>query len=195
MKTLETVYDEEIREAITVLSKLLQASELSSEFSRAAEAMIECCRNKKIIFIFGNGGSAADAQHFAAELVGRFEVERHALPGMALSTDSSALTAISNDYGFQSVFSRQLSGLGSTGCVAVGISTSGNSKNILDGLKQAKSMSMSTILMRGALPGTCDDFADIILSAPSSRTSRIQEVHGLWIHVLCGMIERSLQLS
>jgi len=144
----------------------------------------------KILFA-GNGGSAADAQHLAAELVSRFEIERGALPGLALTTDTSIITAIGNDYGFENIFQRQLEAIAKAQDIFVGITTSGKSKNILAGFKQAKSMGLHTIALCGMGGEEIDDLVDIAIRVPSSSTPRIQEAHILIGHILCAIIERS----
>jgi D-sedoheptulose 7-phosphate isomerase len=140
---------------------------------------------------FGNGGSAADAQHLAAELVGRYRAERKALAAMALTTDSSALTAIGNDFGFGEIFSRQLEAVGKTGDIALGISTSGNSPNVLRALESARKLGMTTIGLSGRSGGKMRGLVDMCLCAPSELTPRIQEVHVLMIHILSGIVENA----
>ena len=144
------------------------------------------------IFFFGNGGSAADAQHLAAELVGRFEKERRALPAIALTANTSTLTAIGNDYSFEAVFARQLEGLGSWGDAAVGISTSGKSPNVLSALRSAKKMGILAVGMTGHCSPDMAELVDHCISVPSKRTSRVQEAHILIGHILCEIIDHSL---
>jgi D-sedoheptulose 7-phosphate isomerase len=161
------------------------------EMEKAAEVLVECLRSGGKLLIFGNGGSAADAQHIAAELVGRYEKERLSLPAIALTTDTSALTAIANDYSFEAVFSRQIEGLASAGDVAIGISTSGNSPSILAGIMKAREKGCVTIGLTGArgkkLAGVCDH----AVMVPSERTARIQEAHIFIGHYLCGAVDSS----
>jgi D-sedoheptulose 7-phosphate isomerase len=145
----------------------------------------------KVLF-FGNGGSAADAQHLAAELVGRFGPERTALPGISLSTDTSILTAVSNDYGYDKVFSRQIEALGQTGDAAVGISTSGNSPNVLEALEVARSRGLFTIGFTGESGGKMTGRVDVLFRVPSKHTQRIQETHLLLGHILCDLTEREM---
>lgn len=142
----------------------------------------------KILFI-GNGGSAADAQHLAAELSGRFRTERQALAGLALTTDTSALTAIGNDYGFEEIFSRQVAALGQTGDVLVAISTSGHSPNVLRAIETAKSLGIATIGFSGKDGGQLADKCDLCLVIPAQDTARIQEMHILVGHILCQYID------
>ena len=162
------------------------------QVNRAAELMINSLKNGGTIFIAGNGGSAADAQHFAAELTGRFVKERKGLSGIALTTDTSALTAIANDYGFEAVFARQLEGLGTKGDCLVGISTSGNSPNILKALEKAKELGITTIGLTGRDGGKMKDVCDECLIIPSQITANIQEAHIFLIHYFCGKIDEQL---
>jgi len=145
-------------------------------------------KNRKVIF-FGNGGSAADSQHIAAEFIGRFQKERKALPAIALTTDTSILTALGNDYGFDIIFSRQLEGLAQKGDVAFGISTSGNSKNVIEGIKKAKRLGLKTISLTGCLGGKLAKLTDISLVVPSNKTARIQESHICIAHTICELVE------
>ena len=141
------------------------------------------------LLIFGNGGSAADAQHMAAELMGRFERERAAIAAVALTTDTSILSAIGNDYGFDGVFARQVEGLGRPGDVALGISTSGGSVNVLAALEAARSRGLKTIALTGRDGGAIGRAADIHVNVPDESTARVQEVHATLIHALCDLIE------
>lgn len=142
------------------------------------------------IFIFGNGGSAADAQHFAAELTGRFEKTRRPLPAIALSTDTSAITAISNDFGFEKIYQRQLEALSQKGDVVIGISTSGKSKNIRTVFQDEKFNGLTKILLTGETKPGIDMNIDYILSAPSHKTARIQELHIFILHCICAVIDK-----
>jgi len=144
------------------------------------------------LLIMGNGGSAADAQHFSAEIIGRFKLERPALPAIALTTDSSILTAIGNDYGFDAVFSRQVEGLGRPGDVVFGISTSGNSPNVFAALSKARSLGCKTVALTGRDGGTLKTVADISIIVPSNDTPRIQEGHVTIIHIICDLLEKRL---
>ncbi len=159
---------------------------------RAGEVLVRCLRGDGKILLFGNGGSAADAQHIAAELSGRFQVERAGLPAIALTTDTSALTAIANDYGYDLVFARQVEALGRRGDVAVGISTSGRSRNVLAGLRAARDRGLTTVGLLGRDGGTIREACDHPLVVPGEKTARIQEVHILVGHVLCEIVERAL---
>jgi D-sedoheptulose 7-phosphate isomerase len=144
------------------------------------------------LLVLGNGGSAADAQHFAAEIIGRFKLERRALPAIALTTDSSILTAIGNDYGFDAVFSRQVEGLGRPGDVVFGISTSGNSANVIAALSKARDLGCRTVALTGRDGGTLKAVADISIVVPSHDTPRIQEGHVTIIHIICDLLEKGL---
>jgi D-sedoheptulose 7-phosphate isomerase len=144
------------------------------------------------VLIFGNGGSAADAQHLACELVGRFLRDRRALPAVALTSDTTTLTAVANDYGFDRVFARQIEALGKPGDVAVGISTSGSSANVLAGLQLAKSRGLKTVAFTGGNGGAIGSAADVHVNVPHSVTPRIQEVHRTLIHAVCDLIESGL---
>jgi D-sedoheptulose 7-phosphate isomerase len=142
----------------------------------------------KVLF-FGNGGSASDAQHFAAELVGRFQRERRALPALALTTDTSVITALANDYSFDDVFTRQIHAFGVPGDVAFGISTSGRSANVIGALKAAKSAGLKTIVLTGRDGGDAGRAAEIHVNVPDQSTARVQEVHRTLLHVMCEIIE------
>ena len=144
------------------------------------------------LLVFGNGGSAADAQHIAGELVGRFELERSALPAIAFTTDSSVITSISNDYSFNEIFSRQIEALGTQKDIALGISTSGNSENVLAGIRKAKNTKLATIGFSGEEGGELSKIADLCFIAPSSSTPRIQEAHITVIHIICKLVEEKL---
>jgi D-sedoheptulose 7-phosphate isomerase len=158
----------------------------------AASALTAAFRRGHKLLLFGNGGSAADAQHIAAEFVGRFIPERPALPAISLVTDTSALTALGNDYGYSAVFSRQIEALGVSGDVAIGISTSGNSPNIIEALAAAKTKGMLTIGFAGESGGKMHDRTDILFCVPSKVTPRIQETHLTLAHILCELVDRDL---
>lgn len=178
-----------IEESVAAKRALLAECEL---IAAVGERLIEAYRAGRKLLIFGNGGSASDAQHIAAELVGRYYFDRRALPAEALTVNASSLTAISNDYSFDHVFARQVEALGNAGDVAVGISTSGNSPNIVEGLRAARQVGMLTVALTGAGGGRLKDEADYCVAVPSTDTPRIQEAHGLIGHVWCEMVERAL---
>lgn len=163
--------------------------DLAPEVTVAAEACIRALRDGNKLLTCGNGGSAADAQHFAAELTGRYRRERRPLPALALTTDSSALTCIGNDYAFEEVFARQVTALARPGDVLVGITTSGNSANVVRALAAAREQGTFTLALTGEAGGEAARYADITLKAPSDRTAHIQEMHILLIHVLCESID------
>jgi D-sedoheptulose 7-phosphate isomerase len=158
----------------------------------AAHAMADALGAGKKLLVFGNGGSAADAQHLSAELVGRFQKQRAAMPAIALTTDSSILTSVANDYSFKQVFARQLEALGQPGDVALGISTSGESPNVLAALQVAREKGLKTIALTGRDGGSVGAAADIHVNVPDQSTARVQEVHRTILHVMCEVIEESL---
>ena len=166
-----------------------QAAAQTAEAERLASEIVRALKKGKKIVVFGNGGSAADAQHFAAELVGRFEKERPGLAAIALTTDTSALTAIANDFGYEEVFARQVQALAQPGDVVIGISTSGNSKSVLKGVEEAKKLKAWTAGLTGLSGGKLKDAVDCCVTAPSQRTAHIQECHIALIHAICAMID------
>ncbi|WP_104638299.1 D-sedoheptulose 7-phosphate isomerase [Helicobacter bizzozeronii] len=174
---------------IQTAQESLQA--LSFPLEQSVHALVGTLQKGGKILIAGNGGSAADSQHFAAELTGRYKRERAGLPAIALSTDTSALTAIANDYGYDWVFARQVEALGQKGDCFVGISTSGNSANILLALQKAQELGLSTLGLSGRGGGKMRALCDFNLIVPSTDTPRIQEMHILLIHMLCDQIERA----
>ena len=179
-----------LQRSIEVHERLL--SVCMPQLTAAAEALISAyCRGHKALF-FGNGGSAADAQHLAAEFVGRYLRERKALPALALNANSSAVTAIGNDYGYDQVFARQIQALAKPGDVAVGISTSGNSQNVIEGILCARKLGLLTIALTGSTGGRLRGMADILIAAPSEETPRIQECHILIGHALSDAVEQAI---
>ncbi len=179
-----------IEESIGVKEELCRKS--IPAILKLAELTIACLKGGGKIILFGNGGSAADAQHIAAELVGRFTRERKALAAIALSGNSSILTAISNDYEFQQVFARQIEGLGQSRDLAIGISTSGSSPNVLAGISCAKKIGMKTAALTGGKITELAKSVDVSVSAPSKNTARIQEAHITIGHIVCELTEKSL---
>ena len=176
-------------------AKLQARDVLAQPIADAAQALVSCLMNDGKILICGNGGSAADAQHFAAELVNRFEIERPALAAIALTTDSSVLTSIANDYDYNQVFSRQVRGLGMAGDVLIAISTSGNSLNVVEAIHAAHDRDMCVIALTGREGGTMGEILgadDFHLCVHADVTARIQEVHLLILHCLCDAIDHSL---
>jgi D-sedoheptulose 7-phosphate isomerase len=166
---------------------------LTDAIAISAQLWIDCLKDGGKILLFGNGGSAADAQHIAAELVGRYKVERKSLPAIALTTDTSALTAIGNDYGYTHVFDRQVAALANKGDVVIGISTSGNSINVINALKLALKLNCKTIGFTGQDGGEMKDICDITLDVPSEDTPRIQEMHILIGHTICHLIDQEFK--
>jgi D-sedoheptulose 7-phosphate isomerase len=175
----------------SIATKRALAEECVEAIQQIAATVVEALKAGRKVLVFGNGGSAADAQHLAAELVGRYAGERKALPAIALSTDTSVLTAIGNDYSFDEVFARQVSALGSPGDVALAISTSGNSPNVLRALETARGMSMVTIGLTGLSGGKMRPLLDIALCVPSCETARIQEAHVLVGHIVSAAVEQA----
>ncbi|GFO69114.1 phosphoheptose isomerase [Geomonas limicola] len=166
--------------------------ELLPKMEEAVELLCAAFRDGKKLLVMGNGGSAADAQHFAAEMVGRFLLERKALPAVALSTDTSALTALGNDYGFDRVFARQVEAHAQAGDVVFGISTSGNSPNVQQALETAARYGCRTVALLGKDGGSIKEVAELSLIVPSCDTPRIQEGHITIIHIMCDLVERRL---
>lgn len=186
---MRTIITRQIRDSIEVKQRLLDDSSIQEQIHRAAQMMIEAYRIGKKTLLAGNGGSAADAQHIAGEFVSRFYFDRPGLPSIALTTDTSILTAIGNDYGYEKVFSRQVQAQGIQGDVFVGISTSGNSANIIEALRTCKEKGISTIGFTGMGGGKMAGLCDICIQVPSQETPRIQEAHILIGHILCCLVE------
>ncbi len=180
----------DIRDSIRV-KELVLSTQLDL-IEQAARMIHDCLRAGKKVLFFGNGGSASDSQHMAAEFVGRYEKERRGYPAIALTTDTSILTAVGNDYGFERVFERQIEALGEPGDVAMGISTSGNSPNVILGIQKAKSKGLKTIVLAGKDGGKLKSLADLALVVPSSKTARIQESHIMIGHILCERADEML---
>ncbi|MDT0496996.1 D-sedoheptulose 7-phosphate isomerase [Algiphilus sp. W345] len=183
-----------IRDSIAVKQKILEDQALQAAIVRVVEVCLDAFRNGNKILLGGNGGSAADAQHVAAEFVSRFEFDRPGLPAIALTVDTSALTAIGNDYGYELLFSRQLEALARPGDVFIGITTSGNSRNILKGFEACDRLGVIKVALCGA-GGKVHELADHVLAAPSTHTPRIQESHLLIEHMICALIEEQLFAS
>jgi len=183
-----------ILESISLKNDLLKDVVYPEAVSAAAAAMSQAIRQGNKILFFGNGGSAADAQHLAAELVGRYLRERPALPAIALTTNTSVLTAIANDYAYEQVFARQIEALGNRGDVAIGITTSGNSSNVLRAMETASTKGLVTIGLTGATGGKLRALVAHCLCVPSTDTPRIQECHILTGHILCEIVESQCRL-
>lgn len=170
-------------------------ADLDGSIEKVADLLIQCLENSGTIFWCGNGGSASDSQHLAGELVGRFVGERRPLKSIALTADSAVMTCIVNDYGYKHIFSRQIEGLGVRGDVLVGISTSGNSKNVIHAFEVAKKKGMSTIGLLGKGGGKSSAIVNQSIIVPSKSTARVQEMHILIGHILCDLIEEGLSLK
>ena len=184
---------DDIQEIITSSSKTItRISNNLSGIESIVLKIVSAIKNGNKVIFFGNGGSAADAQHIAAELIGRFKLERKSFPALALTTDSSILTSLSNDYSFDTVFSRQCEGLVKNGDVIIGISTSGNSKNVYNGLITAKKFGGYTIGLLGNDGGNISKIVDISIIVDSKSTPRIQEAHRTIYHIICELVEKKL---
>jgi D-sedoheptulose 7-phosphate isomerase len=188
-KMLERIKDI-LLESIQVKEEILRNQ--VEQIAQIAQLMIDCLKKDGKVIVFGNGGSASDSQHIAAELVGRFKKDRSALAGIALTTNTSILTSLANDYGYDVVFSRQVEALGKKNDVVLGISTSGKAKNVALGIKQAKKMGIKTVALSGGDGGDIVKLADVSLVVPSKITARIQEAHITIAHIICEMIEQEL---
>ena len=183
-----------IEESISESARIINSSvTLSGNIEKSILEITKTLRNGKKIILFGNGGSAADAQHIAAELIGRFKLKRNSLPAISLTTDSSTITSIANDFSFDEIFSRQCESLVSNGDIVIGISTSGNSKNVFNGLKVSKSIGATTIGLLGNNGGIIKNIVDIPITVESSSTSNIQEAHRVIYHIICQIVESEMK--
>jgi len=182
----------QIEESINVKELILKDKKILKSINEIAELCIKALKKGNKILFAGNGGSAADAQHLAGELVNRFGFDRPGLSAIALTTDSSVITSISNDYGFENLFSRQVQALGRKGDVLISLSTSGTSANIIKGIEEAKKAGITTVGMTGKSGGKMSGLCDICLMIPSEDTPRIQEAHILTGHILCSAIENAI---
>lgn len=183
--------NEQIKKTITESSSLiLNSISLSEKIEESINEIIKCFKRGNKVIIFGNGGSAADAQHIVAEFIGRFQKERKSLPAISLTTDSSIITSLANDYSYDIVFSRQCESLVSKGDIVIGISTSGKSKNVEEGIKTANKKGATTIGLLGGNGGTIKKVASISIVVPSTNTARIQEVHRVIYHIICDVVEK-----
>lgn len=187
---MKQIIKNEFLSHLETINKTMETMQEALE--EASKIAVETLKNGNKILLCGNGGSAADAQHIAAELVGRYKTTRRGLPAIALTTDTSALTAISNDYGYDRVFERQVEALASKGDLIIGISTSGNSKNVLNALKCAKTLECKTLGLSGNNGGAMNEMCNINLVIPSNDTPRIQEMHILVGHTICQIIDNEL---
>ena len=177
-------------ESIQVKEELLRTS--IGKIIEITDLITDCLKKNGKVILFGNGGSASDSQHIAAEFVGRFKKDRNALAAIALTTNTSILTALANDYGYEVIFAKQIEALGQKNDVAIGISTSGKAKNVVLAIKQAKKMGLKTIALTGADGGELAKLTDISLIVPSSVTARIQEAHITVGHIICELVEQAV---
>lgn len=182
--------DESLQEVSAAAERLRQMS--ASSIVRAAELVYAAIRSGNKILVCGNGGSAAEAQHFAGELVGRFLTERESLAAVALTVDTSVLTAIGNDYGYEEVFARQVKGIGKRGDVLLAISTSGRSPNVLKALRVAREHGLTTIALIGSESNSDLDASDLVITSPDASVPRVQEMHLTVLHVICDLLDRAL---
>ena len=180
-----------LAESVSMKQSLLEPEVLDGA-ARVASVIVDAYQGGSKVVVFGNGGSAADAQHVAAELLGRFRLERPALPALALTENAPTLTAVANDYAFAQIFARQIEGLGQPGDLAIGISTSGASANVLSGIEAAKAKGMTTVALTGACGGRLKEVADHCLCTPASETARVEEEQAMLYHVICEIVEREL---
>jgi D-sedoheptulose 7-phosphate isomerase len=185
--------DNEAKELLTeVVGSFTEILTIAPQVARARQMITNCLKNGGCLFFCGNGGSAADSQHLAAEFLGRFLIERNPLPATALTVDTSALTAIANDYGYEQVFSRQLRGLARKGDILVGISTSGNSINVVKAFEVAREAGVKTIALTGQKDSVMSATCDLAIQVPATSTPRIQEMHIAIGHTICDLVERDM---
>ena len=196
-KTIKFMNKDKLSQYVTQeINEALRAAKLTflikSEIIQAAKILAESILSGGKAIICGNGGSAAEAQHMAAELVGRFEIERPGIPAVSITSDTAILTSASNDYSFDLVYARQIEALGDDKDVLICFSTSGNSENIVQALKTAKTKGMTAILIAGESAGKSKNLADVEIKVKSSRTCRIQEIHSVITHIICGFVEKEI---
>ena len=189
---MEKIVKDILNESIRVKKKIVDDPSLLSQIKEISLLIIEAYRRKKKVILFGNGGSAADAQHIAGELVNRLHLEREALAAIALTTDSSVLTSIANDYDYSRIFARQVEALAKEGDVVIGISTSGSSSNVIEAVKTAKEKGAKTVGFTGNKGRKLVELVDFVISVPSDETPRIQESHITILHIICCLVEREL---
>lgn len=190
MEDMKTIVDRSFEESIEAKRRCMERNQES--LIRAATMIVDAFNNENKLMLFGNGGSAADAQHIAAEFVNRFMIERPPLPAMALTTDTSILTSVGNDYTFDDVFSKQIKALGMEGDVAWGMSTSGNSVNVVEALIVARERGLRTIGMTGANTGKMAEVAQVLLRVDAENAARIQECHITMAHIICELVDYQL---
>jgi D-sedoheptulose 7-phosphate isomerase len=196
LRTVPSPHGEQLRRnletAVAASQRMLTATEQIEEFSRAVDAVIRCYRQGGRLYIAGNGGSAADAQHVAAEMVSRLAIARDPLPAESLTVDTSALTAIGNDFGFEEVFARQLEAKATPQDIFLAITTSGRSPNILRALERSRKLGVTSVVFSGGKGGPAKDLADFCITVPHDSTATIQEVQRVLYHTLCGCVESAL---
>jgi len=190
VKANHPILTESFEETARILTEL--AASQRAQIVRAADLMASAIRAGRKIIWFGNGGSATQSQHMAAEFVGRFSKERRSLPSLSLTENMASVTAIANDYQYELIFARQLEGLGQSGDVAIGLSTSGASRNVLAGLRKARELGMVVLGLTGSVGTAMQSLCDVCLAVPSTNTARIQEAHLAIGHVLCALVEDAL---
>jgi D-sedoheptulose 7-phosphate isomerase len=192
MTDMEQAIRQQIEDSLQTKKGLLEPAKLV-EVSAVATLLVNAYRQGNKLLLFGNGGSAADAQHIAAEFIGQFSIKgRVPLPALALTVNTSVLTTVANDIGYEAIFARQVTGLGQPGDVALGISTSGNSENVLEGIRAAKARGLKTAVLTGSTGGRIAQEAGLCIRVPSDNTQRIQEAHILIGHILCDAVEKAL---
>ncbi len=189
---MQEIIKNQIKSSVDIKQKILDSPEIISGIENTSKAIISAIRNKNKLLLAGNGGSAADAQHIAAEFVNRFCFDRPALKAIALTTDTSVLTSVGNDTGFENIFSRQVEALGNEGDVFIGISTSGTSENIIRALHECRTKKIVTIGLSGIFGGPMKDLCDVCIKVPSDKTPRIQEAHNMIGHIICSLVENEL---
>lgn len=188
---MKDIIEGDLRESAEVKVNCIEQS--GDKIELLVEKIIETYKNGGKVLIFGNGGSAADAQHVAGELVGHYNLDRRSYPAIALTTDSSIITCVSNDYAFDRIFSRQVEGLGQPGDLAIGITTSGNSTNVVKGLEKARRQDLYTVGFTGNSGGKLREMVDILINVPSESTPRVQEAHITIFHIVCDLVEKKLE--
>ncbi len=184
--------EKELNKLAVLVAQIQQDKALLNQVAQTAQTIVDCLHKGGKVLLAGNGGSAADAQHIAGEFVSRFHYDRPGLPAIALTTDTSILTAIGNDYGYERLFSRQVQALGREGDVFIGISTSGNSANVIAAFEEAQKLKLTTIGLTGITGGKMADMCDITLRMPSKETPKIQEGHIAIGHIICGLVEAAM---
>ncbi|AEX85637.1 phosphoheptose isomerase [Marinitoga piezophila KA3] len=189
---MENLIKERIKQSVEIKNKILENEKLLKKIESASKIITDTIKKGNKVIFCGNGGSAADAQHLAAELMGKFYLNRKPMPAISLTVNTSVLTAIGNDFGYDEVFVRQLEGIAKNGDIIVGISTSGNSKNIIEAFKYAKENNIKIIAFTGETGGKMKEYADILINIPSNDTPRIQESHITIGHIICEIVEKEI---